>query len=612
MLDSRRLPTLTKAGVLALAGFLIFIAPYRFPPSQRLLSPSYVFGFNNRIAIVSLAAAVVALAVLRVWRRTDDEARLGMLWDCSWQQKQPLAVMCASLAGWYLLLTAAIYFLVAKGSGFYKLDWESSVFLWHLRLMDLYHLRPYVDFRAEYGPAFVYLPYWFHRAVQPFGISHEASYYALHYLLNVIGLLCLATFMAAAKASVRYKCVAFALLGISSFAPQMGLNELALRYLAPYFGLLAIHIAVTRGGSRRAIFAGLAAATGCFVNVSLSPEIGVAYFVAAAAYGALVLNQQRTAGIATLGAMLGSGVLLPLALPTGYFQTFSSFSQGANNFPIVPAPHILLYLTTVVLFIPGLLAARLVGKDANASLLCALGLLSLGLMPGALGRCDPLHVFSYGLGLFVLAFLLAARAGRKQFASFAAAYTLVFIGGLQYSNARVYGVTRAKIHSAADVVYRAVSDRKRVKNKGPKAANAAVPEEDILGRLSRLPAIGLPYGSYGYDKRVQRFLWSTKKLAPEPHIGTVGVYTEAHLKQRLTELSRIPRILILKSFLKLYEHRDTCSEQQRYLRMSFLYPGSLRCLHPMFDTNIELAKYIDGHYRVLEGIGEYYIMEQVK
>jgi hypothetical protein len=139
-----------------------------------------------------------------------------------------------------------------------------------------------------------------------------------------------------------------------------------------------------------------------------------------------------------------------------------------------------------------------------------------------------------------------------------------------------------------------------------------VPEEDILGRLSRLPAIGLPYGSYGYDKRVQRFLWSTKKLAPEPHIGTVGVYTEAHLKQRLTELSRIPRILILKSFLKLYEHRDTCSEQQRYLRMSFLYPGSLRCLHPMFDTNIELAKYIDGHYRVLEGIGEYYIMEQVK
>jgi hypothetical protein len=611
MFDSHRLSILTESGVLALAGFLIFVAPYQFPPTTPLLSPSYVFGFNNRIAILALAATVITLALLRSRRwAADRESRDGMLWDSFWQHRQPFVVICAALAGWYLLLTLAIYFLVAKGSGFYKLDWESSTFLWHLRLMDLYHLRPYIDFRVEYGPALVYLPYWFYRAVQPFGISHEPAYYALHYMLNVMGLLCLAAFMAAAKAPVRYKRVAFALLGISAFAPQMGLNGLALRYLAPYFSLLAVHIAVTRGSSRRVIFGALAAAVSCFVNVSLSAEIGVAYFVAAVAYGLLVLKQQRTAGILVLGTILGFGVLLRLALPAGYFQTFSSFSQGANNFPIVPAPHILLYLTTVVFFVPGLLAAPLVRNDSNSSLLCGLGLLSLGLMPGALGRCDPHHVIFYGLGLFVLAFLLAAHAGRIQFIGFAAAYTVVFICGLQWSNARVYGVTRAKVHLAGRTVYNAIFDRKGVRDETPGGANTTAPK-GFYTALSRFPAIGLPYGSYGYEKQVQRFLWSTKRLVPEPHMGTVGVYTEADLKQRLSEVSLIPRIMILKSFLKLYEHRDTCLEKQNYLRISFLYPGAPPCLHAVFDTDIELSKYIEAHYRVLQRIGDYYIMERV-
>jgi transcriptional regulator of NAD metabolism len=69
--------------------------------------------------------------------------------------------------------------------------------------------------------------------------------------------------------------------------------------------------------------------------------------------------------------------------------------------------------------------------------------------------------------------------------------------------------------------------------------------------------------------------------------------------------------MILNSFLKLYQQRDTCSEQQQYLRTSLLYPGSPACLHPMFETNIELAKYIDRHYRVTEQIGDYYIMERM-
>lgn len=606
-----------EASVIAVAGILVFTVPFHFPPDKRLQSASYVFGYNNRIAIIILGCAIVLLtAINATWRAPRSE--LPIRWSAVRRPERSLGAACIALACWYLFVTAAIYFLVARRAGFYKLDWESSVFIWHLRLVDVYHLRPYLDFRAEYGPALVYLPYWFFQAVKHFGIADEPSYYALHYLLNTTGLVGIAVFIALAKVRLLNKCVAFALLGISAFQPQMGLNELSLRYLSPYFGLLVLHLGVSSSRSGKAALAGIAAAFACGVTACLSPEIWVAYMVATAAYALMLLKDERKSALAIATALVGSAILALAFLPQGYFQTFSTFSAGANNLPILPVPHILLYLGIVLILVPRLLAPRLAASGAPESLLCALGLLSLALMPGALGRCDPLHTFSYGLGILMLAFLAIARAGQQQFGAFSAAYFLVFICGLQYSNARVNGLTRVQLHSAEKVVYqvfgtitgRADLSTRTHAEQAP-APSTTMPGRDVNRLFSALGPIGLPWGSYGYEKWVLRFLWSTRKLIPEAYIGTVGVYTPADFEQRILELSRIHRILIFHSFLDLWKDRDTCAEQQSYLRLSLLFPGSLPCLHPMYDTNIEFARYIKEHYRVVQTIGNYYVMERV-
>src|SRR4051812_46998502 len=152
---------LLKFFVAILTSYLIFLLPYSFPPRTRLVSPSYVFGFNNRMAILSLVAVTLLLSVLEVMSahskiRSILAGRRGSLLH----RDRSLLWSYVGAALGYLAITLVIYFTVAKPDGYYKLDWESSHFLWRTRLMTLYGLQPYRDFVAEYGPALVYLPTW--------------------------------------------------------------------------------------------------------------------------------------------------------------------------------------------------------------------------------------------------------------------------------------------------------------------------------------------------------------------------------------------------------------------------------------------------------------------
>ncbi len=506
------------------------------------------------------------------------------------------------MAAWYLVVTAAIYFLIARPDGYYKLDWESSHFIWRLKLMDIYSLQPYADFKSEYGPALVYLPFWTFRFLRPLHVTHEASYYALHFVLNLLGLFCIYIFISHAQAPLRWKSAAFVLLGLSAFAPQMGLSGLAVRYMTPYCSLLALYVIARRPTAYWSVVMSAAAILALVVNFACSPEIGVAFAISAACFAVLILGSHRAAGVATMGALLFGGVLLGALLPAQYFHTFVSFSEGGNNLPLVPAAHLLFYIATLLILVPGLIAVRMASNDIGASFSCCLGVLSVILMAGALGRCDPQHVALYGLGVYAIALLVTARKGNRDFGAYAAAYALVCIAGLLLSNMVVYGLTRSWLRSVGQSAYELVAD----------SGQEHAASSDLYATLDKYPVLGLPYGSYGYEKSVQRYVWSTKKLAPEKYMGAVGVYTEDHLRERLAELSSIPRILVGEMFLTLHENRDTCAEQKRYLKRAFLYPTAPACRQTAFDPNIELARFIAAHYRVVDRSGEYYVLERAR
>ena len=76
-------------------------------------------------------------------------------------------VALALVALLYAGLTFAMYVYSVRSASW--LMWETRHFLHRTWLMDVYGLRPYTDFSAEYGPLLTYTPlymYWLLQAAR--------------------------------------------------------------------------------------------------------------------------------------------------------------------------------------------------------------------------------------------------------------------------------------------------------------------------------------------------------------------------------------------------------------------------------------------------------------
>ena len=357
-------------------------------------------------------------------------------------------------------------------------------------------------------------------------------------------------------------------------------------------------------------------------GIAVSPEIAIATMAALTVYAIGLLPGGRLTALEVLAAQALVVGLAVFLIPQDYLRSLISFSQGGGNLPIGPAIHILFYACILLIVVPRLLAARLFESSAGASYACALGIASLAMVPPALGRCDASHVFLNGLGLFTVAFALFARSGTRRFLTYTVAYLLIVFVYFQVSNARTYGISRSQLESAATLIkadfVRLVA---RSHFSSSQTANATRPETpasanaigaDPYARFDVYDALGLPYGSYGYEKSLQRYLWGQKRVIPEKYMGALDIYDESQLQERISELARMPRIVVQKNFLKLYEHRDPCKENQQYLAAALLAVRSRPCVHEPLDANIDMAKFIDSHYQVEAEIGDYLVMKRCK
>jgi hypothetical protein len=297
-----------------------------------------------------------------------------------------------------------------------------------------------------------------------------------------------------------------------------------------------------------------------------------------------------------------------LFLPAAYYGTLLWFSQGAANLPLLPAAHLLLYILTMFVVVPPLLAVSVrepaTGDMPGAALCGAMGILCVVMAPGALGRCDPPHVLFFGMGASMLLMIRLANISRRLFAAYAIAYAGVFIVLMQVVNLQVfYGISPPTLLS-----------RHAGTNVGQKLRSASGtehPDMATLSALDRYPRLGLPFASFG-DPAVERYVLSRHQLQPDYYVSIVGVYDAAALERKLREVGKADYLLVPRRFgSRPGSSRDPCAGFLKRLQEWFLYPANLPCRADPLDAMTALRSFISDHYVPDRQVGSWLVMRRI-
>jgi len=412
----------------------VFPLPWYVGAIRVVPGESYALDFNNRFAILALGVALL-LAIVASRLGTASRQALGWLTDPvvpvpQWRDgRTEYLTLCA----W-----ALIWSLILWGWGAYLVDpaWcEARGFLQALDLMAAGR-KPYGDFMFNYGPATLYVPYAISWLTQG-DVSFEYAYLVTLIAFTLVGFAALFVVLQALALgeSARWVSLFLGLAGWSQIS--MGLNGAPLRFLVVPSSLVLVHAAIRarqQAGTSAHLTAFVASGGAMAAAALMSPEMAIAGVAACVAY-AFALALAGTVGLA-LSCLSGVLflVLLIVAIGPDYFLSVFAFASGGGNFPIYPNAHNVALVAVSMYVIPNMIAAALrERRDPRAPLSLALAVAGGMLLPAALGRCDPGHVYFNGLVPFTMMFAVTARKGPFLRRSWWCIYGLLFIVLLQFS-----------------------------------------------------------------------------------------------------------------------------------------------------------------------------------
>lgn len=368
--------------------FGVFVLPFLLPPPYLAgVSAANVAGFNNKVA--SLAAAAIAtfvcFAALR-WPRPRQERSGGDFGKVPLPLVLTASVLCFCMVGFLSYLIAISRQPFADGGYFIR----------QISMHVDYGRKLYDQIELPYGPLLFYGPVMVHALLSPLHASIATAYYITLMLEHVIGLLLVVYVLNRLPILRKWKIVFFLLCLMLTYPFGVGLNYTFLRFVLPIAFLVLAGRQTKPWPFAACLFAGQA------VSLSLSPEMGFAFIASSIAYATYYLVTAGRGWLVAVTAPITATAAFLLLAGAGYLRMLKLFARGIANFIVEPTPYMLLFLFALVWLAPLMLARSFREARPEAPMLGVLFVFSVALLPVALGRDDPGHVFFSGFGIYLL------------------------------------------------------------------------------------------------------------------------------------------------------------------------------------------------------------------
>ncbi len=576
---------------------LLLWLPYRFPVAPSF-SDSYLFGFNNHAAQVLILAFVAAV--------------LGCTFHWTWPQAANCPADRLSRKSLYWALTLTLGTSAALAIATHKLEGiEESIYLIDRVKLVLAGKPPGVDFEFAYGAFLLYGPAWLAHA---FHLSASGAYFLFWTLTNLVGVLLLYCTLQWVDVPFRLRRAAFAFFFAFALTAMLctGTNYSLFRFTTPLFLGLCLYRFQSRTASPWSIPAGILLIVPCYAALlTISPELALAFACGMCLYVLLFLDLRARRTFLSFLILLPALLLVTrVAAHFEVFATLDAFRTGGFNFPIPPAPHILLFLTTLGL-VSSYCLQQFRLRRPNA--VVVLTLVSAGSIAGALGRCDLIHVLLDPLGCWIAAFVLVGRF--RVFGRFfvsAACFLFLLLNARFSLYGRAIGWSKAALPAIfanepehSDNRLDRFIQAKSATLFGVEKAKTKLAEMRFFAHHQRgiSPALlyGYPSGTIfeaPFSYTPSRFgTLQTKEIDPGFYFGMVNVLTPQAVQRKVAELAHSPE----RPLLILAGNEDSCSPDPEGRRSTissyFWYPYHAAVRNP--GSVLEpVCSYIHTHYRV--------------
>jgi len=379
-------------------------------------------------------------------------------------------------------------------------------------------------------------------------------------------------------------------------------------------------------GIRAAVLVGLAAVVTTFACLVVSPEMGIAGSAAIIAYSApLWVVGRRGDALAVIAGCIALNGVMMRNFPD-YLLGVVAFASGGSNFPIYPNLHNLALVGMALYVLPRILAAVFrEPSDRRAGLAMGLAVGGGMMLPAALGRCDPGHVFINTTVLATLMFGAAWAIGRRAWVAWGGLYSLLFIVMLQYSYwSHYYGnyvvaSQMRQFYEANPAVVGAWKQKwDQMRQANPRGADlhwsSVLPFPQELESLAEQGEIVLVTGNE-WNLFLARFLVLQKLRSPDYfHAYSQGAVTPSQMDQKVRE-SLAARFLLIPAGvlaplqgdidLKAYE-----SGVHGFLSQLLLFPVRSRVRRAPYLPDTVIAKRLLEYFEPIGQFQNYVILER--
>ncbi len=385
---SSNLRTIPKLAYLAYAVFSLVAISYlpKLIPTQPTASDSFLFGYNNRVGVV-LLLGLVGVAV--VWTRGLNLQFLASSKSPPVSNFTLILALSAVFCG-----CVSMYMFAGHHSGF-----GESFYLIDRVWLLLQGKIPYREIEFAYGPGLLYGPVIF-KYLLPIDIAQA---YYLFWLGNcLLGTFVLFKAVNLVDYSTNEKESIFLLLFFAGLFGilRMGTNYTFLRFSCPIFFVLIIQNLFKDSGSWPRFRAVLASVAFTAILIMISPEIAIAYAFACLCICLFSRTDRRIhRGLTLVALLIAFTIVFWTALKLHILDTLLADGGGAISFPILIAPHILVFFAA--LFVCACYVFQRFRDQRIDDNTFGLIAFSIPMLAAALGRCDPSHVYWNGLAIFL-------------------------------------------------------------------------------------------------------------------------------------------------------------------------------------------------------------------